>query len=107
MIERDRPGAAEDRNARRHRHLAGAGLVPERFEYIGAGTDPCEAGIDHSLREGSALTEEAVARVDSVAVGVLRSGDELCGVEIGGRPDTPDLASIVRPPYVERARIVL
>jgi hypothetical protein len=68
----------------RHQRHAGAPGDFARFEFVahhrdilGAWTDKNDVVVGTRLREGGALREKTVARMERVAAGALRSGDEV------------------------------
>ena len=75
-------------------------LVAATAERLGRRADPGELGVDHCLREGGTLREEAVARVDELRVGFARGRHERVRVEVRRHLDR-----VVGDPRVERVRI--
>ena len=103
-----RPGRAGQ-----HRDPAPAGqgsgldLVAEQLEQLGAGADEDEPGLGAPAGEAGVLAQEPVPRVDGVASRLTGGGDDLLGVEIGGRTRPVQRHGQVGPTDVERGGVVL
>src|SRR6478752_6938499 len=76
-------GARREGGLRLVGDVLGPGLVAQRLDRGGRGTDPDQPGVDDGLGELGVLGEEPVAGVDAVGAGLLRDRDDLGDVEVG------------------------
>ena len=86
IAELRRLAARDDGHPRLGRDPLRRELVAALPKRLGRRPDPDEAGSRHRGREVRILGEEAVAGMDRVGAGFLRSPDVLLGVEIAGDP---------------------
>ena len=99
------------RRARHDRHVCGTrqvarlGLVTERVDRLGTGTDERDPGILHRTGKLRVLREEAVARVDHVHAALLGNPDDVVNRQVRGHRAQAG-AHLVRLVHLEAVRRV-
>ena len=97
-----------DRHARLHRDLSRLRLVTHEADRLGRRTDERDGAGPAHLGEGGVLGQEPVARVDRLAVGDGRRGDDRRDVEIAqARGVGPDADRLVGHAHGQRVRVGL
>ena len=95
-------GARRERGLRLVGDVLGPGLVAQRLDRGGRGTDPDQPGVDDGLGELGVLGEEPVAGVDGISTGVGGDLDDLGDVEVGlGRGGATEGVGLVGEPHEE------
>jgi hypothetical protein len=108
LVERHgRAAAGQHRHASALGEGTGARLVAEQRQCLGARADERQASGGAAAREVGLLGEEAVAGMHGVAAGGGGDGEQLRGVEVGGRADAAQRVRIVRVQAVQRRVVVL
>ncbi len=89
-------------------HLPGHGLVAEVADRLWRGPDPCQAGVEHRLRETCVLRQEAVSGMDRIRSRPPSDADQFVRVEIClGRCPPTESERLVGETYVERLTVLV
>ena len=86
---------------------AGASLVAQQLQRPHGRPDERNAGLTAAAREGGALGQEAVARMDGVAARRRRDGEHALDVEVGGGAQTGQGTGFIGGAHVQRVGVVL
>ena len=100
-------GAGQDGDTVLGRQGAGAGLVAQQLQRPHGRPDERNAGLTAAAREGGALGQEAVARMDGVAARRRRDGEHALDVEVGGGAQTGQGTGFIGGAHVQRVGVVL
>ena len=98
------PRAGQDRDARALHAVARLGLRAHGGDRLGRRADPGQPGVDHGLREGGVLGQEAVAGMDRVGAGARARRRGSRRREGRTRPGWSRRAGSRRPPRPRRRR---